>query len=82
MADHSKHEHTCGCGEKTRATQLAKPDFTFDPAKTKAHEAACCGDHAEQSHGDNQGCCGGSQPKTKAGPDSGAGGCCGGHSND
>ena len=60
----------------------SNPYFTFDPAKTKAHEAACCGDHAEQSHGDNQGCCGGSQPKTKAGPDSGAGGCCGGHSND
>lgn len=85
MADHSKHEHGCGCGGKTKAGQQVKPDLTLDPARTKANEAASGGNHAAHDHGDDPGCCGGSQstqPKIKARTESGAGGCCGGHGGD
>lgn len=84
MADHSKHEHGCGCGEKAKAVQEVKPDFTLDPAKSKVNEAACCGHHAAQVHGDDPGCGGAQakQPKTKAKTESGAGDCCGAHGHD
>ena len=70
MADHSKHEHGCGCGGKTNAGQQVETDFTLNPARAKANEAACCG--ASQAK----------QPKAKAAVDSSARGCCGGHGHD
>ena len=85
MADHSKHEHGCGCGGRTKAGQQVEPDFTLDPVYIKANEAAYCGNNAGKDHGNDQGCCGGSQskrPKTKARLELGAGGCCGGHAHD
>jgi hypothetical protein len=85
MADHSKHEHGCGCGGKTKARQHVEAEFTLVPARTRANESTCCGDHAGHDHGADLGCCGGSQSKhteTKARTELGARGCCGGHGHD
>ena len=83
MVDHYKHEHGCGCGGKTKATQQEKPDFTIDRAGARPHEFACCGDHARQDQSNDQGCCGGSHSKKpKARPELAAEACCGGNSHD
>jgi hypothetical protein len=81
MVDQSKHEDSCGCGGKTRATQQEKLDVTIDQAAAKPHRSACCGGRARQVQSDNSGCCGGSQSKQpNAEPE--FAGCCGGNSHD
>lgn len=85
MADHSKHEHGCGCGGKTKARQQVEPDFTLDPISAKAIETACCGHNAAQDQSADHGCCGGSrakQPKVETAIESSARRCCGGHGHD
>ena len=65
MANHSDHDHSCGCAGKSKITTGKVPGLAFDDAKALDAQAMAA----------DKACCGGGQAKPE--PRSGKSGCCG-----